>query len=59
MPSEVAPVESSSGLAQPAAVAKPICDVQGCSSLRKYKSVKDPTKGGCGMEHLKMVQSAA
>lgn len=35
-----------------------VCDVQGCSLPRKYKSVKDPRKGGCGMEHLKLVQLA-
>ncbi|KAH8119153.1 PAPA-1-like conserved region-domain-containing protein [Phellopilus nigrolimitatus] len=34
----------------------PICDVKGCTLPRKYKVVKDPTRGGCGMEHLKALQ---
>ena len=34
----------------------PTCDVRGCSLPRKYKLVKDPSKGGCGLEHLKALQ---
>ncbi|KAL5507536.1 hypothetical protein ACEPAH_6992 [Sanghuangporus vaninii] len=34
----------------------PQCDVSGCTLPRKYKLVKDPTKGGCGIEHLKALQ---
>ena len=34
----------------------PLCDVKGCQLPRKYKLVKNPTMGGCGMEHLKMLQ---
>ncbi|EJD02932.1 uncharacterized protein FOMMEDRAFT_20129 [Fomitiporia mediterranea MF3/22] len=35
----------------------PLCDVRGCKLPRKYKLVKDPSKGGCGMEHLKALQA--
>ena len=35
----------------------PTCDVGGCGLPRKYKLVKDPTRGGCGMEHLKALQA--
>ena len=31
----------------------PICDIVGCDQPRKYKLVVDPSRGGCGMEHLK------
>jgi len=40
----------------PALKAPPACDVSGCTRPRKYKLVKDPTRGGCGMEHLKALQ---
>ena len=33
------------------------CVVEGCGRDRKYRSVKDPTVGGCSMEHLKMVNN--
>ncbi|KAI5119866.1 hypothetical protein M0805_000700 [Coniferiporia weirii] len=36
--------------------ATPQCDVNGCTLPRKYKLVKDPKRGGCGMEHLKALQ---
>ena len=47
-----------SGASSPTPMSKlvPICDVRGCSQPRKYKLVKDPSKGGCGMEHLKALQ---
>ena len=35
----------------------PICDVGGCGLPRKYKLVKDPSRGGCGMGHLKVLQA--
>lgn len=34
----------------------PRCDVQGCTSMRKYRLVKDWGKGACGMSHLKMLE---
>ena len=37
----------------------PICDVAGCTQPRKYKLVRDPSRGGCGMEHLKALQTTA
>ena len=42
----------------PAPKQKPTCDVSGCGQPRKYKLVKDPSRGGCGMEHLKALQMA-
>ena len=36
----------------------PRCDYGGCAQPRKYKLVKDPSRGGCGMEHLKALQVA-
>jgi Ino eighty subunit 2 len=33
------------------------CDVEGCMELRKYKMVKDWTKGACGMAHLKHLEN--
>ncbi|KZT20901.1 hypothetical protein NEOLEDRAFT_1074694 [Neolentinus lepideus HHB14362 ss-1] len=35
----------------------PTCDVTGCSSIRKYRLVRDFTKGACGMAHLKQLES--
>ena len=34
----------------------PVCDVIGCEHPRKYKLVEDPSRGGCGMDHLKALQ---
>jgi Ino eighty subunit 2 len=34
-----------------------ICDYEGCSLGRKYRLVKDWTKGACGMAHLKALES--
>ena len=34
------------------------CVVKGCGRNRKYRSVKDPTVGGCSMEHLRMVNAS-
>ncbi|THH10663.1 hypothetical protein EW145_g1179 [Phellinidium pouzarii] len=34
----------------------PLCDVNGCTQPRKYKLVKDSSRGGCGMDHLKALQ---
>ena len=36
---------------------QPMCNIPGCGLPRKYKLVKDPMKGGCGMEHLKALQA--
>ena len=33
------------------------CDIDGCTQSRKYKLVKDETKGACGMLHLKQLES--
>jgi Ino eighty subunit 2 len=33
-----------------------VCDVEGCTQLRKYRFVKDWTKGACGMPHLKQLE---
>jgi len=33
-----------------------VCDVEGCTQLRKYRFVKDWTKGACGMSHLKQLE---
>lgn len=33
-----------------------LCDVEGCGQTRKYRLVKDWTRGACGMEHLKALQ---
>lgn len=35
---------------------RPNCDVQGCTSLRKYRLVRDFRKGACGMSHLKLLE---
>ncbi|PFH47889.1 hypothetical protein AMATHDRAFT_109466, partial [Amanita thiersii Skay4041] len=35
---------------------QPICDVDGCSQLRKYKLVKNRMLGACGMAHLKVLE---
>ena len=46
-------------IAQPPPVRQiPVCDVNGCGRPRKYKLVKDPSRGGCGIEHLKALQAA-
>ncbi len=35
----------------------PKCDVQGCTSLRKYRLVRDFQKGACGLGHLKVLEA--
>ncbi|TBU64942.1 PAPA-1-like conserved region-domain-containing protein [Dichomitus squalens] len=35
----------------------PKCDVQGCTSLRKYRLVRDFQKGACGLSHLKALEA--
>lgn len=35
----------------------PRCDVQGCTSLRKYRLVRDFQKGACGLSHLKVLEA--
>lgn len=54
---ENSPAPAAAAVAKPPAP-KPIptCDVKGCTLPRKYKLVKNPTMGGCGMEHLKALQ---
>jgi Ino eighty subunit 2 len=32
-----------------------LCDVNGCTQVRKYKLVKDGRRGACGMSHLKLL----
>lgn len=46
------------GVSPPPTKVTPLCDISGCSLPRKYKLVKDPSKGGCGMDHLKALQVA-
>ena len=33
-----------------------LCDVAGCTALRKYRLVEDWTRGACGMQHLKLLE---
>ncbi|KAM5538159.1 hypothetical protein V8D89_008046 [Ganoderma adspersum] len=35
----------------------PKCDVKGCTSLRKYRLVRDFQKGACGLSHLKVLEA--
>ncbi|RDX55993.1 hypothetical protein OH76DRAFT_1460659 [Lentinus brumalis] len=35
----------------------PMCDVQGCTAVRKYRLVRDFQKGACGMGHLKLLEA--
>lgn len=35
----------------------PNCDVQGCTSLRKYRLVQDFHKGACGLNHLRALEA--
>ncbi|KAI8995516.1 hypothetical protein BD414DRAFT_576240 [Trametes punicea] len=35
----------------------PRCDVEGCTSLRKYRLVRDFQKGACGISHLKVLET--
>ncbi|THH05594.1 hypothetical protein EW146_g9862 [Bondarzewia mesenterica] len=35
-----------------------VCAVRGCGKDRKYRLVRDWTRGACGMEHLKVLQGA-
>lgn len=37
----------------------PTCDVEGCTSHRKYRLVKDWERGACGMDHLKFLERQA
>ena len=39
-----------------AKVARVRCDVEGCTELRKYRLVKDWTRGACGMGHLNVLE---
>lgn len=43
--------------AAPIPAPTPVCDVDGCDALRKYKLVKDSQKGACGMPHLKQLEA--
>lgn len=36
-----------------------VCAVQGCGARRKYRLVKDWTRGACGIGHLKELEGAA
>ncbi|KAI0079573.1 hypothetical protein K474DRAFT_1733760 [Panus rudis PR-1116 ss-1] len=36
---------------------EPLCNVPGCSEKRKYRLVKDWTRGACGMAHLKVLDA--
>ncbi|KAI0310783.1 hypothetical protein OF83DRAFT_829729 [Amylostereum chailletii] len=37
----------------------PRCDVEGCAGVRKYRLVRDWTRGACGMDHLRSLERAA
>lgn len=53
-------VDSASTSASPPRIppaVQPTCDVQGCTSTRKYRLVRDFQKGACGMGHLKQLEA--
>jgi Ino eighty subunit 2 len=37
----------------------PRCDAKGCKESRKYRLVKDWTRGACGMSHLRVLEGKA
>ncbi|KAH8100622.1 hypothetical protein BXZ70DRAFT_164814 [Cristinia sonorae] len=52
---DVDPLSPSAPL--PPITKKPLCDVEGCGIVRKYRLVKDWQRGACGMAHLKALES--
>ena len=36
-----------------------ICNVSGCVAQRKYRLVHDFERGACGLDHLRILKSAA
>ncbi len=41
---------------KPRAMARAVCDVEGCSAKRKYRLVRDWERGACGMDHLHVLE---
>lgn len=56
LPGSSLEVPSNSQPQHPVTKSIPLCDMGGCTLPRKYKLVKDPTKGGCGLAHLKALE---
>lgn len=34
-----------------------VCAVEGCTQSRKYRLVKDWTRGACGLEHMRILEA--
>ncbi|KZT06842.1 uncharacterized protein LAESUDRAFT_139767 [Laetiporus sulphureus 93-53] len=57
LPSEEARTAKMDVDEEPRAAQMPECDVQGCTERRKYRLVKDWSRGACGMSHLKLLEA--
>ncbi|KII86692.1 hypothetical protein PLICRDRAFT_265132 [Plicaturopsis crispa FD-325 SS-3] len=49
-------VEAVLGVATVDRKGDPICNVEGCTKDRKYRLVRDWTRGACGISHLKILE---